>query len=500
MKEWRRRIVDDAQRDPNTPNEKKPLRVSKHYGLGLTQPELDFVDVDVRNDSLLFIDPRGLLLLETEWGQECVSLIQDFFSCVLDAIHDDKMGRAKQLLGQLHEPNDTRLGMSQGRASGHALGDELAGRVLTALAHSQAVKSGLLTDLEDTILLIEGVGPDLISDVATNVIRQPLIHYTQDVATDLGIPLIPDVASGAMWDPSKKAWVAEYVDLLRADGRRLLLVPKIIVRQRMDYDPDEYFRHYILEQMQTDEIAANTALVHLLKDGTPRVSKTSLVEKYGRGKSVASRVTNDHPQVLDRYRKDKQKLQPPLGHAQLSDALGAHQADFDALLAAVTAVKPGKAGAGTYHSAVMALLNALFYPALSMPKKEAPIHGGRKRIDIRYANSARVGFFWWLAQHYPAAHVFVECKNYAGDPANPELDQLAGRFSPSRGQFGLLVCRSFSDKPKFIASCRDTADDQRGFIVALDDEDLGRLVEARKAGDLLAAFPSLRPRFVELVM
>lgn len=476
------------------------MRVSEHYGLGVHQPELDFVDVDIRNDSALFIDPRALLLLDTAWGQECVSLIQDFFGAVLEAIHGGDKPRARRLLSELHEPNDTRLGFSQGRAQGHALGDELAGRVLDAMMRSEAVKSRVLTDLEETILLIEGIGPDLVSDIATNVIRQPLIHYTQDAAEDLGIPLIPHVSSGPMWDPAKQRWAIDYVELLRADSRRLLLVPKIIVRRRMDYDADEYFQHYILEQMQADEISANTGLVQLLKDGTPRVTKTSLVEKYGKGKSLAARVTRDHPQVLRRYRRDKATPPAPLLHSQISEATGAEEPDFDALLAAVKAVRPGRRSADDYHRAVMGLLNALFYPALTMPKKEAPLHGGRKRVDIRYTNAATAGFFQWLAQHHPASHVFVECKNYTGDPANPELDQLSGRFSPSRGRFGILACRSFIDKAKFIASCRDTADDDRGFIVVLDDDDLRRLVDARKSGDALAEFPYLKERFDELVM
>lgn len=175
-----------------------------------------------------------------------------------------------------------------------------------------------------------------------------------------------------MWDPGKKQWTVEYVNLLRADSRRLLLVPKIIVRRRMDYDSDEYFQHYILEQMQANEISANTGLVHLLKDGTPRVSKKSLVEKYGKVKSLAARVTRDHPQVLRRYRRDKATPPAPLLHSQISETTGAEEPDFDALLAAVKAVSPGRSSADDYHRAVMGLLNAIFYPALPCRRRRLP--------------------------------------------------------------------------------------------------------------------------------
>jgi hypothetical protein len=218
------------------------MRVSEHYDLGVGQPALDSVDVDVRRDSALFVDPRALLLLPTPWGEESVSLVQSYFAAVLDAIHAGDHTAARRLLSELHEPNDTRLGLSAGRAQGHALGEELAARAFEALSRSEAVRSRLLSDLEDTILLIEGIGPDLISDIATNVIRQPLIHYTHDAAEDLGIALVSGVASGPMWDPGAGRWIADFVELPVADGRRLLLVPKAIVRKRMDYDADEYFQ------------------------------------------------------------------------------------------------------------------------------------------------------------------------------------------------------------------------------------------------------------------
>ncbi|OMP81014.1 hypothetical protein BW716_00030 [[Flexibacter] sp. ATCC 35208] len=72
----------------------------------------------------------------------------------------------------------------------------------------------------------------------------------------------------------------------------------------------------------------------------------------------------------------------------------------------------------------------------------------------------------------------IECKNYSSDPANPELDQLAGRFSPNRGKVGLLICRSIGEMDRFIARCQDTYRDERGLIVPIIDEDIIRLLSS----------------------
>src|SRR4051794_34724040 len=124
-------------------------RVSEHYKLGVGQDALDFVDVDIRGDDPLFIDPRALRTLKTPWTNECVTLLQDFFGTVLDLIRRGKHAQARMLLRQLREPNETHLGLSQGRARGRALGPGSARDVWGALVGSEAIRSGLLQDLEE---------------------------------------------------------------------------------------------------------------------------------------------------------------------------------------------------------------------------------------------------------------------------------------------------------------------------------------------------------------
>ncbi len=477
------------------------MHVSEFFHLGRTQPELDFVDVDVRGDVRLYVDPRAIRLLPTPWGQESVSLIQNYFQTVIDAIKRDDRDRAVNLLAVLREPNETHLGLSRGHAQGRGMGKALAREVYDALEKSRAVGSGLLTDLEDTILLVDGIDRDIVSDIATNIIRGPLIAYTQEVCERYGIPM-QRVDSGPLWDPEARAWQSpRYVLLPEVTGRRLLLVPKIIVRRKFDYDKDEYFQHYILTSLQEFELNATSELVQLLKNGTARVTKKSVIEKHGRGKPLMTRITREHPEILAQYRTDRDETpRRPLEHEELADEADTPHPDWDALLAPVLAVSAGPDGADTYHRAAESLVTALFYPSLCYPKLEYPIHEGRKRLDIIYANAAQEGFFAWLAKHHPSSNIIVECKNYTADVRNPELDQLAGRFSPNRGRVGLLLCRRFEKRALFVARCKDTAQDGRGFIIALDDDDLRSLVAWRKVSDGESTFSFLKGRFDELVM
>lgn len=476
-------------------------RVSTIFKLKRSQATLDFVDVDVERDTRVFVSPRALTLMQTDWGDGCVSLIQNFFETVLQHIKNGKNAAAEALLQELREPNETHLGMSQGKSRGRALGNESAHDVWTALSQSAAAKSGLIQDLEDTVLLIPGVSVDIVSDITTNIIRGPLIEYTQEQARQLGIPLTQGVPSGPMWHPGRGEWITQFVELPMTKTGKLLLVPKAIVRRTSLYDMQYFYRHYMLEEMQREELKAGSSLVTMLKKG-PKVHKSDLIEKFGNDKKAVIEQTLKRPEVLDKYKKDMGK-RPflPLSHEDLENVEGGKPTDWDALLEAVTSLGTGASNAGAYEKAIEALLTALFYPDLSHPIYQHEIHQGRKRIDIKYTNMGGAGFFEWVAKHYMAPQIFIECKNYRSEVANPELDQLSGRFGRSRGNVGILVCRQFDNKAKFEQRCRDTALDDRGYIIALDDEDLKALVESRK-NDKEATYREyalLRQRFDVLI-
>jgi hypothetical protein len=477
------------------------MRVSEYFNLGRDQPTLEFLDVDIHGDVQVFVDPRAVRFIDSDWSRECVSLLQNFFDTVMDAIRSNQDNRARNLLASLSEPNETHLGLSVGRAQGRGMGSELARDAWTSISRSRAIQSGLIEDLEDTVLFVEGIGFDIISDITTNIIRSQLIRFTEDAAAYYGIPMTPNVVSGQLWDRRQRRWTQRYTDLPITTGGPILLVPKSIIRRNQTFDPGEYYNNFVLPQLQDDELNAGSSLVQTLRSGRRRVTKKSVRGKYGQGKAVNLHTTLKHPELLDQYRRYKSRRVQPPGHREIADLTESPPPDWDALMGAVKAVPTGPVDATAYHHAVEALLTALFYPALDQPIREFEIHQGRKRIDISYTNVASQGFFDWVhrIQGAPAPNVFVECKNYGRELGNPELDQLAGRFSLLRGRLGLLVHRGFGDKQLLIKRCRDTALDGRGFVIALDDSDVEALVDERREESEDTSFRLLRERFNELV-
>lgn len=489
---------------------RKFSKFSKYVGLKKSQYELDFVDVPVNGDIALYIDPYAIAKRNDHWSIECHNAIVAFFQGIIDQIKSGNEGMAKIMLSGLREPNQTRFGLSKGKISrGRGIGGEQTELLYAALADSTAVKTGFIQDLEECELMIEGIGRDKISDITTNIIRHKLIEYTQTQCRLWSIPM-QSVASGLIWNSSTHKWASEYVDLPICSDRSVLLVPKSIARFDIEFNHREYYRHFVLNFLQAEHLNANSSLVRTLRDGTKRPpTKKDLAELNPLTKQYLFEFSKDHPDVLDKYRHSKDTAIKEISiedllafTAGLENADAQHASDLSQLSSDLDSIPAGGQSASDYHNHIIGVLTAIFYPSLINPVKEKEIHEGRKRIDIVFQNAAQNGFFFTLPnnKNVPSGYIFIECKNYSVDVANPELDQLSGRFSVNRGKFGILVCRSFENKQLFITRCKDTAQDQRGFIIVLDDNDIKQLLALRAEKNDRGISDFLDARFQELIM
>jgi hypothetical protein len=186
------------------------MRFSKYFGLNQKQAELDFVDIDVSRDTRLFLDPYSIQIKENEFSSKSADQIKTYFSEVMEALRTNNLDHARYLTSHLSEPRETFLGFSKGPPRGRGVGRFQADQLLSAFRSSSAFRSGLLSDLAEAELFIDGISSDKISDLTTNVIRKSLIEYTQAECHLHGIKLERAVACAPVWDEVERDWHQGY--------------------------------------------------------------------------------------------------------------------------------------------------------------------------------------------------------------------------------------------------------------------------------------------------
>lgn len=473
---------------------------SQAFNLGKSQLELDFVDVSLLRDNRVFIDPFGIAQALDRWSIDAAATVSAFFQQIVDDIRSGSEDHARQLLANLGEPNETRFGFSSKRPKGLGIGKGQAGEIYDALRASGAVRQGFITALEECELMIDGIGHDKISDLTTNILRGHLIEYTRAQCDGLGVPM-QTAPMGPVFNTDAMQWEDGFAELPVWHHRPILLVPKSAVRFSPAYNAGRYYQHYVLNFLKARELEnPASGLVRLIRNQRTRterrvVYKKDLAERYPRAKDFLFEFSRQNPQVLREYKEDLKRIQ---ASDSGSDVDSEDETVVAEALQTVLGQTPvGNDHASLYHKLMLGVVEFIFYPKLAHAKKEREIHDGRKRIDIVMENAAHTGVFFNVPniRHLPCAYVPLECKNYGREIGNPELDQLAGRFSVNRGKMGFLCCRQFNDRNLFIQRCRDTFRDDRGLVLPLDDETVLRSLSAIARGER----NTLERQWVELV-
>jgi len=462
------------------------MRLSKHFSLKKSQYEIDFVDININRDMPLFIDPYFLSIRKDRWSLDASRTLKSFFETFIKLIRDGKEDEARALFSYLHEPNETRLGLSRGKPRGNGIGDGDANKLFVSIKTSKAVKSGLVEDLEDFKFFIPGIGKDKISDMSTNIIRRHLLDYTKAQCLLWNIPLTKNINVGHWWDRKSCKWTTHHDDCLVIKDKLTLLVPKGVVSFSKHTTANKYFDKFVLEFLQNEHIRINSNFVQHRIDGTPYVTKKDLKEKaVTYSKEYLLEFSEKHPSVFNDYKDWVKNTSFPLQNEEIIEDLDRVKI-VNYLSEKLYKTMPGNENATAYHRLTVGILELLLYPNISAPSVEHEVNSGRKRIDILFENSAENGFFYNLhiIHKYPCGYIPVECKNYKKDINNPELDQLSGRFSPNKGKFGLLLCRAINDENLFMERCADNLKDDRGLIIPITDRDLLSSLEKYKLGEL----------------
>lgn len=482
------------------------MKISERFGLNATQYELDFVDVDTEVDIPLFLDPYFIGKCGFPFASEAHLSLKSFFNCLLSALNEKRINDARSLFSYLGESNEICLGFSSSKPQGKGMGPSDAKNIFLGLKGSKALETGLMEDIEDIRIFVDNVDKDKVSDMTSNIIKKQLIEYTQSQCRLWDIPLQQSVSSGFYWDRESNSWDNQYTEMLLIDGKRILLVPKRIVSFSKEYTPQKYLQHFVLNFLQDEQLRINGPLVQYRKDKgkTPYVTKKSILEDNSNAnainKSWLADFTSKHREVFDKFRSKTIDAIHPIENFNMSTIDLPNLCQL--LIQRLNEIPMGNEAATDYHHTIVGIMELLFYPDLCFPIVEQEIHDGRKRIDIVFDNCAKGGFFnrlgFLYGMHSP--FIIVECKNYSRDVKNPELDQIAGRFSPQKGKVGIVACRTIDDMDTLVLRCSDAYRDNRGLIIPLVDKDFIEMLRALKVGKKQAIDDILQHRFPDIGM
>jgi hypothetical protein len=472
---------------------------SEHFKLNKSQDELDFLDIYANQDMPLFLDPYGISAMGSKWGRECESQIATYFQYLIDSIQKGDKRTIQKLLNALHEVNEVSLGYSMSQPEGRGIGPKQAKEIQQAFENSQAAKSGDIRDIADCALMIPGINRDKISDITANILKRELILFTQKQCNLYSIPL-KKVAVNNAFDYNTFTFTSFYTELPVINGKAKILLPLSSVRQDPQLSKEKYYRNFVLEYLKAEHSHAGDSLATVLKNGKIKVRIADLKNMYPIGTDFLYKFSKEHPQILEKYkselRRTANKKTTPVLVTKRKVLSAKERIDI------ISNIRAGNADATSFHKIIYDSLIHVFGKRLSNPKAEVKINDGRKRIDIVFSNANNHGFFHDLnsLHHIKCPKIFIECKNYGHEIGNPEVDQLQGRFSNQRGNFGMLVCRSIKNKKDLLLRCRDVLHDRQGYIIVLDDNDITVLINFKEDGQEEKIDDFMNSKLDELIM
>jgi hypothetical protein len=206
-------------------------KIIENYGLdiqGYNQHNVDFLDLYLGVDNLLFLDYNKILLGNTPMHSLMRSDIEAFMKSMFDYLSRQQDGKLSNLLGGLHETNATHLGMSKNKPKGNSVGGELKKEIFKNLKFlRRAFLNGIL-EIDSIYFGIENIGPDRISDIVTSIIKSRLIEFTRQQCLKHSIPT-QRIPINKIFDSTGLIWSTSFVDLPVYEGKPVMLIPKDIV-------------------------------------------------------------------------------------------------------------------------------------------------------------------------------------------------------------------------------------------------------------------------------
>lgn len=275
----------------------------------------DFLNINLDEDTRLFVDAYAMSRSSNQHMLSGHETLKTFMSETLvglkDYIQDSISINNLWVPKCFAEPKGTGIGLAKNGHKGRGSHDVKCQQIITALRHSEAVKTGNLEDLEELLLVIEGIGSDTISDITINIAKKNFIEYTQEKCKELNISVSTTQEKIRYFCGKDKKWKSDKFDLphlevgLDKTVSYLIFIPNEVLEKNMAYGCNYFYTNVATPIFVNQVLGSGLSFIYSLKDGSKRVNKKEMRknDEYKGGKKRMDNFISKHPKSLDEYKK-----------------------------------------------------------------------------------------------------------------------------------------------------------------------------------------------------
>jgi hypothetical protein len=426
-------------------------RLTDHYGLMLSQAELDFAIPFFDEDIPLYIDPFLLWRSPSQQDNALRTNLTKAFNYLGYLFEKGSEHQAIEMLVAASECDEVGLGLSATR-KGKRIVESKAREIFAPFKRIPYYAQNGFRHFEEIQLFVDGISKDRISDITCSFLKSFLIDFTIQQCDKFGIPRYA-VQVRNVYDPRTNAFVTQNnveLPIIPAGGRPIVFVPKRWLRFVPWLSYDEYFEKHCPQ----DEISHKPE----------ELTRVEVLE-YNR----------DHYGVVDAYIQIKERSFEDCKSDPLFSQIPITSAKRK--FALVRKLPTGKTDNADrqYEIAMGQLLPSLLYPRLDFAQEQARTDSGVTIRDLVFYNTASTPFLDDMYKSYGSRQITMELKNVETIDRF-HVDQLNRYLADEFGRFGVLVTRNPLKKAEFSRTI-DLWSGQRKVIVTLTDADIGQMVQ-----------------------
>jgi len=451
----------------------KELKANSPLIEGVSQYEVDFVIPLVGVDLPLGIDPFLLFKSRDPSLSKLHEIILSAFNQGIEMLLKGNTKEAEHLFA-FPEVAEIGLGYAKKGKKGSGLGQFLSALIIETLKESPALLERGVRHIEEMQLVSLGIGPDRISDIAGNLLKEFLIEYTQDQSRLWGLPLVAGAPVEHIFDLKTYSWYDDYSDLPVSpiDGTPILLVPRRLVRTLPWINYDDFFRMEFSTYLRAKRVRGIVT------------KKASSLNASIVGKEKVVSVARKEVERIDRYVSAKEAsaagAQPTLDYLDLQQICPEAESLKDRLREVLTGAKE----ASVYQRLVLEILNYLFNPELIDGQLEVRTIDGTERRDIIFTNDSDNSFWDYLRTEHSGIFLMFETKNTQAIEME-HLNQTATYLGDRIGYVAFIATRYPIEEAqqRKIFSIYNDSSPNRKIILAFSDSDLEKMLDMKCVGE-----------------